>query len=70
MPIGTHHTETGWLNEHNGQLVLRVDGGGRWRLDVGLILSWQARRLLGKRVRVEGVRDGFDLLVVRTIARD
>lgn len=68
MPIGTHHVEIGWLNEDDGHLVLRVDGGGRWRLDAGLILGWRTRRLVGKRVRVEGVRDGFDLLAVRTIA--
>lgn len=68
MPIGTHHIETGWLNEDNGQLVLRVDSGGHWRLDAGLLLGWRARRLVGRRVRVEGVRDGFNLLAVRTIA--
>ncbi|WP_082438924.1 MULTISPECIES: DUF5818 domain-containing protein [unclassified Sphingomonas] len=67
MPFGTLHIETGWLNENHGQLVLRVDGGRRWRLDVGPILAWRARRLVGKRVRVEGVRDGFDLLDVGRI---
>lgn len=67
MPIGSHHVETGWLNDDGGQLVLRRDGGGRWRLDVGLWTSWRARRLLGKHVEVHGTRDGFDLLAVSAI---
>lgn len=67
MPIGSHHEETGWLNDDAGQLALRRDGGGCWRLDVGLVLGWRARRLIGRRVRVEGIRDGFDILAARTI---
>ena len=55
----------GLLLEHDGGLVINVEGGGTWRLDAG----WRARRLLGKRVRVEGIRDGFDLLAVERIDR-
>ena len=67
MPIGSHHVETGWLNDDAGQLVLKRDGGGRWRLDVSLLTRWQSRHLIAKRVRVTGIRDGFDLLAVRAI---
>ncbi len=67
MPIGSHHDETGWLNDDRGELVLRRDGGGRWRLDVGLVLGWRARRLVGRRVKVEGTRIDFDVLAARRI---
>lgn len=67
MPIGSHHDETGWLNDDRGELVLRRDGGGRWRLDVGLVLGWRARKLVGRRVKVEGTRIDFDLLAARRI---
>ncbi len=65
MPMGTRHEVTGLLLEHRGGLVVEVDGGGTWRLDAG----WRARRLLGLRVRVVGIRDGFDLLAVERITR-
>ena len=52
-----------------GGLILDVPGGGVWRLDLGVVAAWRARRLVGMRVRVTGVRDGFDLLAVETIAR-
>jgi hypothetical protein len=67
LPRGTSHDETGWLNDDRGQLVLRRDGGGTWRLDVGFILTWRTRKLLGKRVRVMGVRSDFDLLAAYLI---
>ena len=65
MPLGTRHELIGLLLEDRGSLVLDVDDGGTWRLDAGR----GARRLLGERVRVEGVRDGFDLLAVERIDR-
>ena len=65
MPMGTRHEVVGLLLEDRGQLALDVEGGGTWRLDAG----WKARRLLGRRVRVTGIRDGFDLLAVETIER-
>ena len=68
MPIGSHHGESGWLNDDRGELVLRRDGGGRWRLDVGLVLGWQARKLVGRRVKVEGTRIDFDVLAARKIS--
>ncbi|WP_174275564.1 DUF5818 domain-containing protein [uncultured Sphingomonas sp.] len=60
MPRGSHHDETGLLLEQDGQLGLDRADGGTWRLDAG----WRMRRHLGRRVRVVGVRDGFDLLSV------
>lgn len=65
MPRGTRHEIIGILLEQSGGLVLDVAGGGTWRLDAG----WKARRLLGMRVKVVGIRDGFDLLGVERIER-
>ncbi|KXU30640.1 MULTISPECIES: DUF5818 domain-containing protein [Sphingobium] len=67
MPYGSHHDETGWLNETSGNWSLRRDEGGRWRLDVGFWTAWRSRKLIGKRVRVVGKRSGFDLLDVERI---
>ncbi len=67
MPRGTRHELIGRLREIDGRWSLRPDEGGEWRLDVGLLLSWRARRLAGNRVRVIGVRDGFDLLAVERL---
>ena len=63
MPRGSRHDETGWLNENDGQLTLRRDAGGTWRLDA----PQRARKLVGKRVRLEGFRAEFDLLEVKAI---
>lgn len=65
MPLGTRHELIGRLLEHGGGLVLDVEDGGIWRLDA----DRSARRLLGERVRVEGIRDDFDLLAVERIER-
>ncbi|WP_370175246.1 DUF5818 domain-containing protein [Sphingobium abikonense] len=67
MPMGSSHDETGWLTEQDGRLILRRDGGGRWRLDVGFWLWWKTRKLIGKRVRVQGIRGEFDLLDVQRL---
>lgn len=63
MPRGSRHIETGHLLEGRHGLVLRRDEGGEWRLDA----PPRARRLLGRRVRIDGIRDGFDLLAVTAI---
>lgn len=63
MPMGATHEIEGLVLERQGGLVLDVRDGGTWRLDVG----WRARRLLGRRMRVTGTRDGFDLLAVKAI---
>lgn len=67
MPRETRHDETGWLNESDGQWILRRDEGGRWRLEVGFWKAWANRKLVGKRVRIVGRRVGFDLLDVEKI---
>ncbi|MDP1027037.1 DUF5818 domain-containing protein [Sphingomonas sp. KR1UV-12] len=69
MPRGSKVIETGWLNRDGKELILRRDGGGRWRLDCGLITEWRANRMLGQRVRVLGVRDAFDVIGVTAIIR-
>jgi len=63
MPRGTQHDETGLLLREANDFVLERDDGGRWRLDVGR----RAIELVGRRVRVQGTRSGFDLLDVRRI---
>lgn len=63
MPRGSLHTETGLLLEEQHWLVLRLDSGGQWRIDLDRHVSGY----VGRRVIVEGVRSGFDWLTVRTI---
>ena len=63
MPKGTRHVITGMLVRDGHNLYIRTDEGGHWRLDAPA----KADRLIGQRVEVEGVRDGFDLLVVKKI---
>lgn len=60
MPRGTTHIIEGLLLEGTIYPVIRVDGGGEWRLD----LPRAMRRYIGRRVRVTGVRSGFDMLDV------
>jgi hypothetical protein len=63
MPKGTTHRETGILVKDGFTLFLRTDNGGHWRLDA----DFRTLRFIGKRVTVQGVRDGFDLLAVTGI---
>lgn len=63
MPRGRFHIEEGLLLRQRGDLILQRDDGGRWRLDGDA----EAERMLGRRVRVEGIRSGFDLLEVTRI---
>lgn len=63
MPLGSEHIEEGLLLREGPWVVLMRDDGGRWRLDTGCSVE----PLLGCRVRVHGVRSGFDLLDVRRI---
>lgn len=65
MPRGTCHTETGLLLMDGPMLVLDRDAGGRWRLDA----PRSAAKFLGQRVKLTGIRDGFDLLAVEKIER-
>ena len=63
MPLGSNHDETGLLLREGRWLILRRDDGGRWRLAVE-----DVEPMLGRRVRIEGVRSGFDVLEVRWIS--
>lgn len=64
MPKGTRHIVTGILRPGRWGYALEVDGGGIWQLDV----RRSARKLMGQRVTVEGIRSGFDLLDVERIS--
>jgi hypothetical protein len=63
MPIGSRHDETGLLMKEERCLLLMCDDGGRWRLDTDPDVA----ALAGRRVRITGVRTGFDLLAVETV---
>ena len=65
MPLWTEHIETGCLAHEHGTLVLLRDDGGRWRLETMIDVG----PLLGCRVRISGVRCGFDVLDVTAMAR-
>ena len=60
MPMGTRHRVTGLLLDSRRGLIIEVDGGGVYALDA----DRSARKYLGLRVTVEGVRSGFDRLDV------
>lgn len=68
MPRGSIHSESGILIERDGRLGLYLDDGGTWRLDPNG-RERLVRRLLGYRVRIKGIRDGFDLLAVQSVER-
>ena len=63
MPLGSFHAEEGLLLRERGSFILNRDDGGRWRLNA----DPDVERMLGKRVRVEGVRSDFDVLEVSRI---
>ncbi|RYG89854.1 MAG: hypothetical protein EON59_01005 [Alphaproteobacteria bacterium] len=63
MPMGTRHRLTGRLMQEPRGLVLELEGGGVYALDVGR----SAHKLLGHRVTVDGERSGFDRLDVTRI---
>ena len=66
MPKKDLHVLTGVLQlTPQGLYALDMPGGGVWRLDLGW--SWRARRLVGRRARVEGIRSDFDLIDVKRI---
>lgn len=58
MPMGTRHRLTGKLLQAARGIVLQMDDGGAYVLD----LNKPVRELLGHRVTVEGTRSGFDRL--------
>lgn len=66
MPRGSVHRESGVLIGRDGRFALRRDDGGTWRLDPNG-KEGAIRRMLGCRVHLTGIRDGFDLLAVKTV---
>lgn len=67
MPRGTRHTLTGTLRRARFGYALEMDGGGMWQLDISTI--WLIGRYVDRRIIVEGVRSGFDLLDVHRISK-
>ena len=65
MPLGSTHSDTGLLLQDGPTATLQRSDGGVWRLS----LDPADCILLGQRVRLEGVRIGFDLLDVVKIER-
>lgn len=63
MPIGSHHDETGILVRDGELLYLQRDAGGHWQIDA----PDKATNLIGHRVRIVGVRTGFDRLSAKQI---
>ena len=64
MSLGSFHVEEGLLLGQRGRLILQRDAGGRWRLEA----DPEVEAKTGQRVRVEGLRSGFDLLEVSRVA--
>ena len=60
MPLGAPVDETGLVLQDGPRIILRVDDGGEWQLD----LRSRHGRPLGRRVRVQGMRSGFNLIDV------
>ncbi|MEJ7933915.1 DUF5818 domain-containing protein [Sphingobium sp. AN558] len=63
MPRERPITLEGLLLLEGRQLVLQMPGGGQWRL----LALGRHERLLGSKVRVEGVREGHDVIGVDKI---
>ena len=57
------HELTGILLENGLYPIIRMADGGEWRLEV----PKRHKHFLGTRVKVTGMRDGFDLLAVDRI---
>jgi len=55
--------ETGILRPNRQGYSLELEGGGSWQLDV----SGSAKSYAGRRVTVEGIRSGFNLIDVHDI---
>ena len=63
MPIGSRYRLEGQLRNARRGLLVQVDDGGVWALDA----DPDAKALVGKRVKVEGTRSGFDRIDVEWI---
>lgn len=65
MPLGAQVIDTGTIRTRGGELALERDEGGAWCLD----WSRKLAKLAGRRVRIHAVRDGYNLLHVRSIEK-
>jgi hypothetical protein len=54
----------GLLMQEGRQLILQMADGGQWRL----LARGRQEHLLGRHVRIEGVRDGHDIVAVDRIS--
>ena len=63
MPIGSRHRLEGQLRQAPRGLLVHVEDGGVWSLDADA----DAEALVGKRVKAEGTRTGFDRIDVEWI---
>jgi hypothetical protein len=63
VPIGKFHAEEGLLLRQRGRLILQKDDGGFWLLEA----DREAERMIGSRVRVDGIRSGFNVLEIARI---
>lgn len=63
MPIGDAVDIAGIVLRDGRRINLYVDGGGYWELQLFPSELWP----LGRRVRVRGVRSGFNIIDVQNI---
>jgi hypothetical protein len=64
VSVGKFQIEEGILLKQRGRAILQRDDGGFWILE-----TEEAEPLLGLRVRVEGIRSGFNSLDVSRMVR-
>ena len=64
MPVRSRYRLEGQLSKTRRGLLVHVDDGGIWALDA----DDAASALVGKRVKLEGTRSGFDRIDVEWIA--
>ena len=69
MPNGTFHTIKGILAWTHEGYNLFLDGGGNWILEFGWRDFRRAKKHLGQRMEVEGMRIGFNVLDVRRMKK-
>ena len=66
MPLGTLHTVAGVVRREPKRIVIDVNGGGTWELELSRIVA----RHIDQAIILEGVRTGFDRLEVVRIKRE
>ena len=67
MPIRSRHRLEGQRRQAPRGLLVQVEDGGVWALDADADADADAEALVGKRVKVEGTRTGFDCIDVEWI---